>query len=548
MIAKKRTKIVCTIGPASDSPEILKQMVKAGMNVARLNFSHNTHEYHAETVAAIRKVAEETGEPVAILQDLQGPKVRCGQMPAEGVELEVGKSVVLSTDSTAELPTIPVDYQKLHEDVKAGDRILLDDGLMELRVEGVVGREITSKVVTGGRLTSHKGINVPTATLQVPAITDKDRADVRFGVEKDVDWVALSFVRSAKEVFDLRYLIKKYETELGKDGLRHQPIRIVAKIEKHEAVRNIDEIIDAVDGIMVARGDLGVEMPAEDVPLIQKMIIDKCRAASKPVIVATQMLDSMIRNPRPTRAEVSDVANAVIDHTDAVMLSGESASGKYPVESVETMARIVTETEGSKFDDTEHEPGYSVGGDTEKAIAGLADILSRDLRGTRLILVASISGNTGRIVSRYRPELPILVATDSVRPRNQLNLSWGVRPFLLPVCHSVEELVDRSIGYLKQSRQAKEGDRIIVIAGDPVGASGVNLIEIREVIAPKPPVLRFATDEGAYRSALPDPPAVWTPTHRPNRPTRLRPPEGASRRARPNLSPHPFRQRKSQLL
>ena len=481
MNIKKRTKIVCTIGPASDKPETLEKMVKAGMNVARLNFSHGTHEYHAGLVATLRELSTKTGEPVAILQDLQGPKVRCGKMPKEGVPLEEGKDVILSTDSKAELPIIPVDYEKLHEDVQAGDRVLLDDGLMELMVDSVDGHEITTKVIVGGTLYSNKGINVPTATLQVPAITEKDKEDVKFGVSQNVDWMALSFVRSAKEVFDLRYMIREHEDKLGSKPMNRQPVRIVAKIEKHEAVRNIDAIIDAADGIMVARGDLGVEMPAQEVPLIQKMIIDKCRAASKPVIVATQMLDSMIRNPRPTRAEVSDVANAVIDHTDAVMLSGESASGKYPVKSVATMSNVIQETEASKFDDTDHDPDYSAGGDTEKAIAGLADILSRELKRTRLILVASITGQTGRVVSRYRPQLPVFVATDNQRARHQLNLSWGVTPFLLPRCNSVEELVDRSVNYLKREKQAKDGDRLIIVAGEPVGTSGVNLLEIREV-------------------------------------------------------------------
>jgi pyruvate kinase len=481
MVSKKRTKIVCTIGPASDKPEILQKMIKSGMNVARLNFSHGSYEYHGSLIKSLRLLSHKTGEPIAILQDLQGPKVRCGVMPPEGVELVAGRKVILSTAPGAALPKIPVDYAQLHEDVRAGDRILLDDGLMEMKVESVQGREITAKVVVGGQLKSHKGINVPTATLQVPAITEKDREDARFGVENNVDWMALSFVRSAKEVVDLRYLIKEYAARTDGGSAYLQPIRIIAKIEKHEAVKKIDEIIEAADGIMVARGDLGVEMPAKEVPLIQKMIIDKCRRASKPVIVATQMMDSMIRNPRPTRAEVSDVANAVIDHTDAVMLSGESASGKYPVEAVATMAEVVLETEESKFDDTEHESSYEVGGTTEKAVAGLADILSRNLKQTKLILVASISGDTGRIVSRYRPALPVYVSTDSERARHQLNLSWGVKPFLLPRCHSVEELVERSINHLKREKAVKEGDRIIVIAGEPVGSSGINLLEIRTI-------------------------------------------------------------------
>jgi pyruvate kinase len=482
MPKSKQTKIVCTIGPASDSPETLEKMIAGGMNVARLNFSHGEHSYHSDLIKTMRQLSAQVGQPIAVLQDLQGPKVRCGKLPKEGVELKAGQSIVLSTADKAALPKIPVDYKQLHEDVSAGDRILLDDGLLELKVVTVAGNDITCEIVVGGLLTSNKGINVPTATLQVPAITEKDERDAKFGVEQRVDWMALSFVRSAKEVFDLRYLIRDHEATQDNKHVYQQPIRIIAKIEKHEAVKNIDEIIDAADGIMVARGDLGVEMPAEEVPLIQKMIIDKCRRAAKPVIVATQMMDSMIRNPRPTRAEVSDVANAVIDHTDAVMLSGETASGKYPVEAVETMATVIAQTEASEFDDTDHEDSFANRSDTEEAVAGLADILARDLSSTKLVLVASISGDTGRIVSRYRPEKPIYVATDSERARHQLNLSWGVRPFLLPRCHSVEELVDRSVNYLKREKAADHGDRLIVVAGEPVGHSGgVNLIEIREV-------------------------------------------------------------------
>lgn len=482
MRPNKRTKIVCTIGPASNNPEMLEKMVAAGMNVARLNFSHGTHEQHAALIKMIRELAERTGQPIAILQDLQGPKIRVGDLPKEGVMLVKGETAVFSTEPDTALPKISVTYDKLHEDVKAGDVILLDDGLLEVKVVKVEGRDIVTTVVNGGPLTSHKGFNLPTATLSIPAITEKDREDVKFGVSQHVDWVALSFVRNAKEIYDLRYLIKDFERELGIEHKYENPIRIVAKIEKHEAVRNIDEIIEAVDGIMVARGDLGIETPAEDVPLVQKQIIDKCLHAAKPVIVATQMLDSMIRNPRPTRAEVSDVANAVIDHTDAVMLSGESASGKFPLEAVETMARIARETEASKYDDlkTQHKNCIACQ-TTEVSVSEMATVLARDV-GAKLILVASISGDTGRVVSRYRPELPILVATDNERVRQQLNLSWGVVPFILPRCRTVEELVDRSVGYLKKENLVEISDKIIVIAGEPVGQSGgVNLVEIREI-------------------------------------------------------------------
>jgi pyruvate kinase len=481
MKPKKRTKIVCTIGPASSDKETLKMMVKEGMNVARLNFSHGSHEDHAKLIKTIRDLAEETGEPIAILQDLQGPKIRVGKLPEEGIMLEPGEEIVFSTEPEVELPKISLTYDNLHEDVKAGDKLLLDDGLLDVTVKEVNGRDIICEVVTGGKLTSNKGLNLPTATLSIPAITEKDKEDLDFGISQGVDWVALSFVRSAKEVYDLKYMIKSLEKKYGHGKHHYGPhARIVCKIEKHEAVRDIDEIIEATDGIMVARGDLGIEMPAEEVPLIQKKIIDKCLEKARPVIVATQMLDSMIRNPRPTRAEVSDVANAVIDHTDAVMLSGESASGKYPVESVATMARIISQTEASAYDNLPVNREFETK-DTEKAISQVANILAKSV-GSRLILAASLSGDIGRIVSRYRPELPVVVAVAEERVRRQLNLSWGVIPFVLPQCEMVEELVDRSVGYLKSEKIVKEGDSLIVVAGEPVGISGgANLLEIRTV-------------------------------------------------------------------
>ncbi|HTM68693.1 MAG TPA: pyruvate kinase [Candidatus Binatia bacterium] len=474
----KRTKIVCTIGPASQDPEMLEKMVRAGMNVARLNFSHGTHEAHAKLIATVREVAKKTGEPVALLQDLQGPKIRVGDLPQEGVTLVKGEQAVFTTEAGAALPKITVTYDKLHEDLRAGDHILLDDGLLEVVVTEVRGRDIITTVVNGGPLTSHKGFNLPTATLTVPAITDKDKDDLRFGIQQGVDWVALSFVRSAKDIQELRGLIAQYEKELGLTPER--PLRIIAKVEKHEAIRNMDEIVAAVDAIMVARGDLGIETPAENVPLVQKTLIEKCMAAAKPVIVATQMLDSMIRNPRPTRAEVSDVANAVIDHTDAVMLSGESATGKYPLEAVEAMASIIRETEASGRDDLEpHRHVASM--ESEAAVSEVAAVLARDV-GAKLILAASISGDLARIVSRHRPELPIAVATESGRVRGQLNLSWGVMPFVIPACSSVEEIIRAAVAHLKQEDMLKAGDKIVVVAGEPVGVSGgANLAEIMEV-------------------------------------------------------------------
>lgn len=475
---RKRTKIVCTIGPASAQASTLAAMMEAGMNVARLNFSHGTYPEHQKMMDLIRAEAAKRDEPIAILQDLQGPKIRVGELPAAGVTLKANTEVIFTTRPTPAKGMIPVTYPQLHLDVQAGQKMLLADGLMDVIVTKVVGRDVHAKVVTGGLLTSHKGLNLPGTTISVSAISDKDKLDMAFGVKAGVDMVALSFVRSAKEILDLRYLIKAEERKLGKKAANQPPIRIIAKIEKREAVERIDEILDAADGIMVARGDLGIEMPAEDVPLIQKRLIEKALAVAKPVIVATQMLESMIQNPRPTRAEVSDVANAVIDHTDAVMLSAESAAGKYPVQAVETMARIITRTEKSKFDDVDM-PRMRTYATEEEAMSSVAGMLARSTKA-KLVLVASLSGTAGRIVSRFRPELPIFVSTNQERVYRQLAVSWGVVPFVMPTCQTIEELIERSILYLKKNRYAKTGDSMIVIAGEPVGISGhINFVELR---------------------------------------------------------------------
>lgn len=474
----KRTKIVCTIGPVSEKPAILKRMIKAGMNLARLNFSHGTHAWHGKVIKIIRKISKESGQPIGIIADLQGPRIRVGELPASGVKLVPKNKITLTTSQEKSKEKISVTYENLHKDLSPGDRLLLDEGLLELKVLKISNRDIFCEVVVGGILTSHKGINFPDSSVSVPPLTEKDREDLVLAIREGIDWVALSFVSRASEIYDLRYLIRDLEKKLKIS--KGPPIRIIAKIEKHEAIKNFDEILEAVDGIMIARGDLGIETPPEDVPLWQKKIIDKCLAVAKPVIVATQMLDSMIRKPRPTRAEVSDVANAVIDHADAVMLSGETASGLYPVPAVEMMAKIIRETEKSTYDDL-------VMGSIVKnikiddAVSQVAKILSNTVEA-KAILAASLSGYAGRIVARYRPELPILVASDSARVERQLTLSWGVIPFVLPSCRSVEELVDRSIGYIKKNKFVAAGDKIIIIAGEPVGQSGnINLIEIKEI-------------------------------------------------------------------
>ncbi|MFA6161038.1 MAG: pyruvate kinase [Patescibacteria group bacterium] len=475
---QKRTKIVCTLGPASNTPELIGDLIRSGMNVARLNFSHGTYSEHAVLIKNIRAQSKALNVPVAILQDLQGPKIRVGDLPKQGIILTAGKEVTLTTGAKSGKGKIPVTYKNLHKDVKRGEKLLLDDGLMDMTVVKVKGRDVICKVGTGGVLLSHKGINLPQTKVSASALSDKDKKDAAFGVKMDVDWVALSFVRSAKEITELRNLIKKEEKkQKKKSGV---PIHIVAKIEKNEAVKNINEILAAADGIMIARGDLGVEIPAEDVPLVQKELIEKARKACKPVIVATQMLDSMMRNPRPTRAEVSDVANAVIDHTDAVMLSGETASGKYPVQSVQTMARIVQKTESSKFDDVDAENMRKFPTE-EEAVSNVAAILAKTT-DAKAVVVASLSGAAGRIVSRYRPELPIFVSTDHERVCRQLCISWGVIPFMLPPCRNVEELIEKSIHHLSNVKSIKKGDKLIVVAGQPVGKSGnINFVELKKV-------------------------------------------------------------------
>ena len=480
---KKRTKIVCTLGPSTETKETITALVSAGMNVARLNFSHGTYDNHAMLIDHVRGVSVELGEPVALLQDLQGPKIRVGNVPEAGVMLEKGSMVTFDTSKEGyEDDVIPIDYKDLHTHVHIGERILLDDGKIETKISRLSGTQISAEVIVGGTLTSHKGINVPDSHLAISPLTEKDKKDARFGVEHDVDFIALSFVTSAKDILDLRYLVKEYEKELGKHP--ENPIRIIAKIERPAAVENIAEILDVADGIMIARGDLGIEIPAAEVPLVQKRLIDLALAAAKPVIVATQMLDSMQHNPRPTRAEVSDVANAVIDHTDAVMLSNETASGEYPVEAVQTMADIIIETEASAYDDLHlhHLEEYkktSVDDVMSEAARELAEEV-----GAVGILAASLSGDTARLISRNKPELPIFVATSDERVQRQMNLSWGVVPFMiLPVCKSIEELVERSTVELKKAKFVKKQDKIIVVAGEPVGQAGnVNLVEIREIV------------------------------------------------------------------
>ncbi len=476
----KHTKIVVTIGPACESKEILKQMVQAGMNCARLNFSHGNYDEFTKIYNNVRELEKELDEPIIILQDLQGPKIRIGEMPEAGIEIEDNSEVIFNTKLNKYADgEIPFFHPELYNFLKPGDRLLINDGRCETKISKLVDGKIFAKVVEGGLLTSHKGVNLPDSNISLSSLTVKDKEDLLFGVKMGVDMVAISFVNSAEDILDTRFLIKEYEKQLGLE-VEH-PIQIIAKIERPQAVENIESILSAADGVMVARGDLGVEIRAAEVPMVQKRIIEAANKMAKPVIVATQMLDSMTTSRRPTRAEVSDVANAVIDHADAVMLSNETSVGEHPVLVVETMADIILTTEKSHYDDLDLPNLQAKNISSENAITNLSRVLAEEIKA-KAILVASISGDTGRLISSVRPNVHIVVATTSERVQRQLNLSWGVLPFILHPCRSIEELVENAVSYIKKRHLVKNGEKVIVVAGEPVGAVGnINLLEVREV-------------------------------------------------------------------
>ena len=464
-----RTKIVCTLGPATATRDALRGLVEAGMDVARVNFSHGTHEQHAETIRLVREVADELERPVAVLGDLQGPRIRIGDL-AGPVQLESGSDVVLSPeDKVTHADEVPVTYDRLAEDLHPGDRILIDDGLLELIVTDVKKPRVTARVLHGGPLRSHKGMNFPGVLVSAPSLTDKDRADVAFAVKQELDYLALSFVRRAVDIEELRKLVPK--------GLL-----IIAKIEKDSALANIEEIVPSSDGVMVARGDLGVELPFEAVPLAQKRIIALANQMGRPVITATQMLESMITNPRPTRAEASDVANAIIDGTDAVMLSAETAAGKYPRLAVEAMSRIISEIEKSppaQRRDERRPRGGSVS--TELAIAAASNAAVRMLNSPCLIVFTK-SGFSARIVASQRPNVEILVLTDVPRTYRQLALIWGVVPELVPHANSYDEMVRMALEAVHRRGLADRGDKVVVTAGVPFDVPGsTNTMKVETV-------------------------------------------------------------------
>jgi pyruvate kinase len=471
----RKTKIVCTIGPSCNTQEGIVNLLLHGMNVARINFSHGSHEVHARSIKFIRKAAREYNYSIPVLMDLQGPKIRVGQMKDGGQELEEGSTITITGEDIEGTPEIiPIDYKNLTDEAEVGNQILLDDGLLEFEVTKKLEGKLEAKVIVGGLLKSRKGVNLPNIKISIPSLTEKDRADLEFGLSQDVDFVALSFVRSPDDVIELKKLI----AESGNNAA------VISKIEKPEAVDRIDEIIEVSDGIMVARGDLGIEIPTEEVPFVQKMIIEKCRSHGKPVITATQMLDSMINNPRPTRAESSDVANAVLDGTDAVMLSGETAAGKYPMEAVNVMNRIcrkIEERRGGLYNSLD----YSIPDDSDKQIIeSLAHsvINMADNVSAKVISTITHSGSTARRIAKFRPKVPIFAFTETQKIRRQLNLIWGVHSVRLDTLFDTDKSVMIMEDYLQDNGMVKVGDRIIVLTGMPMAKRGhTNMVKISTI-------------------------------------------------------------------
>jgi len=457
----RRAKIVATIGPASQDEKTLIKLIEAGVNVARLNFSHGTHKLHEENIKKIRKVSHRLGKPVAIMQELQGPKIRTGKL-SKHFEIEEGEKITLTTDPSPGKDLIPIDYPEFHTLVKKNSRILLDDGNLELQVKGVSGKNIETTVVLGGMLKSHKGINLPGTPLNIPGFTEKDEEDLKFGLEHDVDAVAISFVRTAQDVARVRQAIQ----QCGKSKTK---IPIIAKLERPEALENLEEILEVADGLMVARGDLGVELSPEFVPIAQKQIIEAANKHRKIVITATQMLDSMIHHPRPTRAEATDVANAIFDGTDAVMLSGETAIGKYPVVTVNMMREIILQSE-EHLTDWGRWRGTDIGPNADDAISitNAAKELAHDLN-VSAIVVFTQSGRTALLMSKANPRVPILGFTPQEDTYRKMSMYWGVYPHLLPFSNTFEDMLARVETAMVSSTPIKPGQQVVVISGFPVG-------------------------------------------------------------------------------
>lgn len=469
----KKTKIVCTMGPATQSKELLIQMLKAGMNVARFNFSHGDHASHLEQMTTFKEARAEAGAVAGILLDTRGPEIRTHMMENDGFVLQKGQTIKIAMQEVMGTPEkFSITYPGLINDVHIGSHILIDDGLIDLQVLAIddSAQEIDCLVINSGLIKSHKGINVPNISLSLPGITDKDEEDIRFGCRNEIDFIAASFVRRPSDVMEIRAVLEE-------EGCSH--IKIIAKIENQEGVNNIDDIIEVADGIMVARGDLGVEVPTEDVPLIQKMIIKKCNRSGVPVVTATQMLDSMQRNPRPTRAEAGDVANAIFDGSDAVMLSGETAAGEYPLEAVKMMATIAERTESQLIGQDAFTLKSFNKKDLTEAIGQAVGHTARNL-GIRTIVAATSSGHTALMIAKYRPSANILAATFDEVTQRSLSIVWGVQPFVIGKPHSTDDMLDSATAMAVKQGFASEGDLILITAGLPVGETGTtNMMKIQ---------------------------------------------------------------------
>lgn len=469
----RRTKIVCTIGPASEELHTIKTLIQKGMDVARINFSHGNREIHADRIKKIRQASQQLGKRVAILVDTRGPEIRIKEFQQGEVKLVEGEHFTLTTaEISGDRRKVSVTYQGLPGDLKEGDRILLDDGLIELQVVKTTPVEIETVVIHGGNLSSRKGLNLPGIAISLPVFSPEDERDIEFAMQENVDFIAASFIRNAADIFAIRYLIEKNKAEA----------QIIAKIENLEGVENFTEILQAADGIMIARGDLGVEIPAEDVPLVQKKLITACNLAGKPVITATQMLDSMVRSSRPTRAEASDVANAIFDGTDAVMLSGETAIGAFPCEAAETMARIAKRTEEA-LDYKELLENFQLVVDhsVTDAISYATCRAAQDL-GAAAIISATQSGHTARMVSKYKPKAPIIAVTPAEKVAAALTLTWGIYPLLCPPTASTDEIFNTAVKVALEAELIHNGDLIILTAGVPVGVPGTtNFLRIETI-------------------------------------------------------------------
>ena len=470
----RKTKIVCTLGPASDSEEIIEKLILSGMDAARFNFSHGSHETHLALLTRFKHVRDNLGHPVATILDTKGPEIRIRTFSCERITLTEGAEFTLTTRQVeGNANIVSVTYENLHNELTPGCHILVDDGLVDLEAQEITGQDIRCKVVTGGDLSSNKSINIPGVHIHLPALTEKDKEDLKFGVENDFDFIAAPFVRQASDVEEIRAVL---------DSLGGRDIGIIAKIENREGVDNLDAIVDVSDGIMVARGDMGVEIPAYEVPIVQKRMIKSAIRKGKHVITATQMLDSMIRNPRPTRAEVSDVANAVFDGTSCVMLSGETASGKYPIEALQTMVDIVVAAEEDidywkRFRNATYDHTSTI----TDAISHTSCLTAMDLSATA-ILAATRSGYTARMISRFRPGCVIAALTTEERVRRQLAISWGVAPYLVGNVDSTDRLFSLSVDAARKEGLVEKGDTVVITAGVPIGRSGsTNLIKAQVV-------------------------------------------------------------------